>query len=59
MISFRDKCFCPFYTECWHGGDCSRALTFDVKQAAADWWGSEDAPIAVFEDKPDCFKENI
>ena len=56
MNSYKGKCFCTFYKDCWHGTDCSRAFTFDVKQAAAEW-GGPDAPIAVFEDKPGCFKE--
>ena len=56
MISYKDRCFCPFYTDCWHGVDCSRALTLDVRLAAAEW-GGPDAPIAIFEDKPECFKE--
>ena len=59
MISYKDQCFCPFYKDCRQGDVCSRALTFDVKQAAADWWGSPDAPISVFVDRPDCFKENV
>jgi hypothetical protein len=57
MTAFRDRCFCPFYKDCWHGEDCGRALTLDVQMAAAEWWGSPDAPISQFVDKPECFKE--
>jgi hypothetical protein len=56
-VSYKDRCFCPFYKDCWHGTDCSRALTLDVQMAAVEWWGSPDVPISQFTDKPECFKE--
>jgi hypothetical protein len=37
--------------------DCFRALTPVVKIAANIWWGSDDAPISIYVDKPSCFKQ--
>lgn len=57
MICYKDKTFCPFYKECLKGQECDRALTEGVKESAKAWWGTEDAPISMFMDKPDCFEE--
>jgi len=57
MICFRDRCFCPFYKECWHGDDCRIALTSKVEKEADIWWGKPGAPIDIFVEKPICFKE--
>jgi hypothetical protein len=57
MTAFRDRCFCPFYAKCEHGDVCSRALTSDVKMAAAEWMRGTEAAIAQFADRPECFKE--
>lgn len=58
MICYKDKTFCPFYETCDKRNDCSRPLTPQVKAAAANWWGSDDAPIAVFVEKPQCHSDN-
>ena len=58
MICYKDKTFCTFYETCNKRKDCSRPLTPQVKAAAANWWGSNDAPIAVFTDKPECHTDN-
>ena len=56
MICYRDMAFCTFYADCRHKDTCHRPLTETVKQAAAKWWGGEDAPISVFWDKPACWE---
>ena len=57
MICYKDKTFCPFYKACKESKQCGRALTDDVIKAAHAWWGSDEAPICVYGEKPDCFKE--
>jgi len=47
--------FCTFYGECRKGKKCRRALTKKVKIDAEKWWGSKDAPIASYVNKPGCF----
>jgi len=59
MIGYKDITFCPFYKDCLTGMDCFRALTPMIKIAASEWWGSDDAPISVFVDKPACFKQKV
>jgi hypothetical protein len=49
MICYRDMTFCAHAKP-----GCHRALTNEVHEAAAKWWGSEDAPIAVMDCKGDC-----
>lgn len=57
MIGFKDRTWCDFYQECKHGNYCNRALTPEVREAAANWWGSAGAPIAMFIRNPECFKD--
>ncbi len=57
MIGYKDRAFCNFHKECREGAKCERALTEQVMQDAAEWWGDIDAPIAVFIEKPPCFEE--
>jgi len=57
MIGYKDITYCPFWNECSGGKECPRALTKEVMEAATKWWGSEDAPISMYMDKPHCFKE--
>jgi hypothetical protein len=54
MLHYKDKTFCTFYETCEKQHDCHRPLTPAVKAAAANWWGGEGAPVAVFADKPQC-----
>ena len=54
MICFRDMTFCPFYEDCAKAKDCNRPLTEEVERQAFEWWGSDDAPIAQWTEKPDC-----
>ena len=63
MLSYKDRTFCEYYKDCSKGSHCDRALTTNVKMKAGEWWawimkdkGMGDAPIAVYADKPDCFK---
>ena len=56
MVCFRDATFCPF-SDCATFGDCPRAATEEVKAAAREWWGSDDAPICVYMEQPKCYKE--
>jgi len=58
MICYRDRTYCTFYETCDKRSDCSRPLTPQVKADAANWWGSDAAPIAVFTDKPQCHSDN-
>ena len=57
MICYRDMTFCTFYEGC--GADrCDRALTPEVQEQADRWWGKEGgAPICVFGEKPECYKQ--
>jgi len=59
MICYRDMTFCPFHEECKDGDICPRALTKKVQEDAQAWWGAGDgnAPICLYEDKPQCFRK--
>ena len=57
MEGYKDMTFCPFWEKCKKGLTCPRALTALVKADAEAWWGNDEAPIAQFMDKPECFKE--
>lgn len=57
MMCYRDMTFCTFYKTCAKAKRCHRPLTPQVKAQAANWWGSDDAPIAVFGEKPQCYEE--
>ena len=57
MISFRDTTFCN-ESSCKNWDVCPRALKEEVKKQAHKWWGSEEAPIAIFTDKPKCYEPN-
>ena len=57
MMCFRDMTFCPYSSKCWHGDTCKRAWTKDLQAEAEAWWGKPGAPVAFYDDKPDCFKE--
>ncbi len=62
MISYRDMTFCKEET-CDKFGDgkddCFRSLTPIVREEANKWWGGrgrEEAPIAQFMSKPECYR---
>lgn len=55
-MNYLDKTFCPFHKECGNGHECHRAFTEKVKSDARQWWGSDDYPIALFVDKPECYE---
>lgn len=57
MIGYLDMTFCPYWEKCSDSQTCPRALTQDVLDGAKKWWGESDAPIAMFSEKPSCFKE--
>jgi hypothetical protein len=59
MLHYRDKTFCPFYETCSKQSDCSRPLTPQVKADAVKWWGGDNAPIAMFGEKPECHTDNV
>ena len=52
MLGYKDKTFCPFYTECEKGEGCSRVLTDEV------WEDSKriGLPVSQYTTKPSCFK---
>ena len=56
-MTFRDITFCKVYKGCKDGDTCHRALTDKVKEDAKKWWGKEGAPMSVFVDKPNCYKQ--
>lgn len=58
MICYKDMTFCKHYEDCKKADDCPRPLTPTVRQQAIKWWGSDDAPIAVFTEKPECHSDN-
>ncbi len=57
MICYRDQTFCTEET-CKHfENGCINALTKAVQKSAHKWWGSKDAPICVWAEKPKCYEE--
>lgn len=56
-MCYRDMTFCSFYRNCKGSSTCGRAFTPDVEEAAERWWGSKDAPVCFFTDKPKCYCE--
>ena len=58
MLSYRDMTFCKHYEDCDNQKTCHRPLTPLVISGAMMWWGGEDPPIAVFEEKPSCHSDN-
>lgn len=56
MMCYKDITFCKEETCANFGDKCFRSLTAQVKADAQRWWGEGDAPIAVFIDRPKCYK---
>lgn len=54
MMCYRDMTFCD-YKCCAKFAQCDRALTDEVYRKANEWM--HDAPICIYNDKPDCFEE--
>lgn len=54
MLCYKDKTFCPF-TACREFATCDRAYTDAVREDAVRWWGSGDAPIALWSSEPRCY----
>jgi hypothetical protein len=56
-MEYMDRCFCAFYSECWHCAEgpegCARALTPLIRLQAE----KAGLPICQFTFKPECFKE--
>ena len=50
-MSFQDKAFCPYWTDCEHGIDCDRALHYGVYEAA----NKAGQTVSAFGAKPLCF----
>lgn len=57
MLCYKDMTFCS--ANC--ATVCLIKLTPQVEEAAAEWWGSSDAPIAVstYSDTCPYYKENL
>ena len=51
MICYKDKTFCSYNLICKNASECSRALTWEIKEAAI----KSGLPVAVYTDFPDCF----
>jgi hypothetical protein len=58
MMCYKDMTFCRFYEDCTKAKECHRPYTPEVKAAAEKWWGSEDAPVCFFMNKPACHSDN-
>ena len=56
MMCYRDRTWCSA-KGCEDFMKCDRALTEQVLQDAKDWWGGDGAPIYLFVDKQECYKE--
>ena len=56
MLCFRDRTYCPF-SDCALFDDCPTAATPQVVADAREWWGSDDAPICVYCEPLECYKE--
>uniref|UniRef100_A0A7C3WVG4 Uncharacterized protein n=1 Tax=Dictyoglomus turgidum TaxID=513050 RepID=A0A7C3WVG4_9BACT len=54
MLCYKDKTFCKHY-DCDLFKKCDRSLTEKVIKDAQSWWGGDNPPISVFENKPECF----
>lgn len=57
MRCYKDKTWCPYYKTCKHGKTCLRALTPKIIKEAITWWGSDEAPVSVYLNKPECYNE--
>ena len=57
MICYKDKTFCTYYKECRDGISCHRAFTPYEFEQAKKWWGGDNFPLSVFQNKPKCFVE--
>ena len=58
MMSYRDTTFCEGGSpRCAQFGQCFRALTPEVRERAAKWWGGPDAPITrwAVPEQLDCY----
>ena len=58
MLCFRDRTYCPF-SDCALFDDCPTAATPQVVADAREWWGSDDAPICVYCEPLECYKEEV
>ena len=56
MPCFKDHVWCPFWATCTDGPTCEVALTEDILNQAEVWWGSKNAPVSQYLEKPGCFK---
>ena len=57
MLCYKDRTYCEFEDCKNFGPACNRSLTKKVHQAAEKWWGNPNPPIAVFLDKPECYRK--
>ena len=59
MIPYQDRTFCTA-SQCSNFKACNRALTQEVRDRAARWWGGVNPPIARFSDPEalPCYKPN-
>lgn len=57
MLCYRDMTFCPA-KECKQFHKCPRAFNSLVKSEAERWWGSPNAPVALFNEpkKLNCYE---
>ena len=57
MMCYKDMTFCKT-EDCKHFKYCRSAYTEEVQKGAEKWWGSKEAPIAFYNDAPDCYEKS-
>ena len=55
MICYRGRTFCTF-DSCEKSSSCDRYFRRSDHRRAVKWWGGEDYPLCVFNEKPDCYE---
>ena len=55
MMCYKDMTFCN-EIDCFKFNTCPRAYNDEAKAGAFKWMG-ENAPVALWVDRPECYKE--
>ena len=56
MMCYKDKVWCN-HSDCSNWDGCDKALTEEVKNAAYEWWGSDNYPLAMYTHPPHCYEK--
>jgi hypothetical protein len=54
MMCFRDMTFCSAYPTRCKNMNCRRAFTELEREAARQWWGNDNAPVAMSDFSDNC-----